>query len=238
MRADLTLVHGLYCADNSSVPASKARCDAIAELKEAIGICDYEWIDGQNKKLANLALRLARGTAPPVAAVEIIGLNESAVRASLADKSGRALWKNSLACTPYGLDPQRSFLLIGQPRLQLEGPATGQRLLWFGRGLTELTEQEFITHYTEHHGPLVAGYAESLGLRRYRQVPKEHQWLDGELRELGLGQAESPSVFAELFMGMPPINLRSLAKRRLASREIATDEKCHISFADSMLLLA
>lgn len=238
MQADLTLVHGLYFADNTPVPASKARCNASDELKEAIGICDYEWIDGRDKKLANLALRLVRGTAPPVAAVEIIGLNESAVRASLADKSGRALWRENLACTPYGVDPRRSFLLIGKPLLQLEGPATGQRLLWFGRGLTHLNEQEFITHYTEHHGPLVAGHAESLGLRRYRQVPNEHEWLAGELRELGLGQADSPSVFAELFMGMPPINPKSLAKRRLASREIAADEKCHISFADSMLLLA
>ncbi len=237
MHADLTLAHGLYWSGRSSLSASQARSKAIAELKEAIGICDYEWVDGRGKKLANFALRLARGTAPPIAAVEIVGLNESAVRASLADKSGRALWQKTLACVPFGLDPLRSFLLIGRPRLQLQGPATGQRLLWFGRGLTQLSEQEFITHYTEHHGPLVAAYAENLGLRRYRQVPNEHAWLGCELRELGLGQADSPSVFAELFMGMPPLNPASLSKRRLADREITADEKRHISFADSMLLL-
>lgn len=239
MKADLTLVHGLYaCSDsNRRVPDSAARAKAIAEHGEALGVCDYEWVNGRGRRLANRFLRFVRGTAHPVDAVEIIGLNESAMRASLAAESTRAHWQQTLSCAPYGLDPARSFLLIGTPRQQIEGPTRGQRLLWFGRGLNQLTEKEFIEHYTNHHGPLVASYAKTLGLRCYRQVPDEQSELCNRLRDLELGQANAPPVFAELVMGTPPINPSSLRARRIANREIVADEKRHIDFSHSMLLL-
>jgi hypothetical protein len=84
----------------------------------------------------------------------------------------------------------------------------------------------------------VAGNAQALGVRRYRQVASEQDTLCDSLRELGLGQANPPAVFAELVMGTPPLNIASLRARRLATREIKADEKRHIDFARSMLLLA
>ena len=88
-----------------------------------------------------------------------------------------------------------------------------------------------------HHGPLVASYAQPLGLRRYWQVPNERDELCDCLRGLGLGQAAAPPVFAELVMGTPPINPASLRLRRIANRAIVADEKRHIDFSQSMLLL-
>jgi hypothetical protein len=235
--SNLILVHGLFACNKAIAPDNAARAEAIAEHGEAIGVCGYEWVTGRGKRLANSLLRLARGTARAVDAVEIIELDETTVRASLADKSTRVRWQNMLSCEPYGIDAERSFILMGTPRQLLEGSASGQRLLWFGRGPAQLTEPEFIQHYTGHHGPLVAKYAQPLGLLRYRQVPSEQGALCESLRELGLGKAIAPAVFAELVMGSPPLNFDSLRLRRIANQEIKADEKRHIDFRHSMLLL-
>lgn len=237
MQTDLILVHGLFAADPAPVPDGTSRAKGIAEHGEALGVCDYEWVAGRGKRLANHLLMRARGTRPAVDAVELIGLNAATVRASLTEETTRTLWRNIFSCEPRGFDPLRSFILIGKPRQLVTGATGGQRLLWFGHGLGELSEAEFVAHYTERHGPLVAGYAQPLGLRSYRQVPSEQGELCDALRELGLGQAVAPPVFAELVMGTPPINLASLRARRVANREIKADEKRHIDFPRSMLLL-
>lgn len=241
--AGLVLVHGLFASVDGSVQAAattarQRRIRALSRQSHALGISNYEWADGRGRAMANRMLRLARGTAPAVDAVEIMELDETAFHKSLSRDSTRSLWRECFSCAPGGFDSARSFVLIGAQRLLLDGPATGQRVLWFGRGLTQLGEADFVAHYTRHHGPLVAGHAPLLGLRRYRQVPGERDELCDQLRSLGLGQAEAPAVFAELFAGAPPINPASLLARRRANREIRVDEKRHIDFGRSMLLLS
>ena len=240
MPSDLILVHGLYrLADASATRDDHARRSrAFAEYGAALGVRDYDWVDGSKKAMANRLLRLARGTAPAVDAVEIVGLDAASFRASLLEDSTRAQWREMASCTPDGFDATRSFVLIGAPLQLLEGAASGQRVIWFGRGLAELSEAEFVAHYTGRHGPLVAGYAKYLGLRRYRQVPAGEAGLCEALRELGLGQANAPAVFAELVVGPPRLTLASLRARRRATREIKIDEQRHIDFQRSMLLLA
>ena len=243
MPSDLILVHGLFrLADASARRDSGAdrarRSEAFAEYGAALGVRDYDWVDGSKKAMANRLLRLARGTAPAVDAVEIVGLDAASFRASLLEDSTRAQWREMASCTPDGFDATRSFVLIGAPLQLLEGAASGQRVIWFGRGLAELSEAEFVAHYTGRHGPLVAGYAKYLGLRRYRQVPAGAAALCETLRELGLGQANAPAVFAELVVGPPRLTLASLRARRRATREIKIDEQRHIDFQRSMLLLA
>ena len=88
------------------------------------------------------------------------------------------------------------------------------------------------------HGPLVVRHARELGLQSYRQVPREQNLLGDTLRELGFGKGAAPAVFAELVMGMPPLNAAGLRAWRSASREIEADEKRHIDFSRSMLLFA
>ena len=243
MSSDLILVHGLFrLADASAARDTDAdnvrRSRAFAEFGSALGVRDYDCVDGSKKAMANRLLRLARGTAPAVDAVEIIGLDAASFRASLREESTRARWREMASCAPYGFDASRSFILIGAPLQLLEGSADGQRVIWFGRGLAELSEAEFVAHYTGRHGPLVAGYAKHLGLRRYRQVPAGEAALCEALRELGLGQASAPAVFAELVVGPPRLTLASLRARRQATREIKIDEQRHIDFRRSMLLLA
>jgi hypothetical protein len=239
----LILVHGLFKADHgnghSDVQAGCARrATAHAEHGEALGVRSYEWVDRRNKALANRLLQLARGTSRAVDALEILELDEAMFCASLAAEPGRARWLEMASCQQYGFDTARSFVLIGAPRQLLENSLAGQRVLWLGRGLSEQTEAEFVSHYTGRHGPLVAGHAEVLGLRWYRQVPNERAQLCSILRDLGLGQAIPPAVFAELVMAAPPLNFASLRARRVATREIQVDEKRHIDFSRSMLLLA
>ena len=242
-KPSLVLIHGLFAlreADVSvaAVSAQEHRERAFREHGATLGVSDYEWVNGRGKGVANRLLRLARRTAPAPDAVEIIELDEAAFRASLVKKSAQERWREIASCEPYGLDAARSFILIGSPIQLLEGCARGQRVLWFGRGLSHLSDAEFVAHYTGHHGPLVAAHARPLGLRWYRQVPGEEGELCAALRGLGLGQANAPAVFAELIAGTPPLSIASLRARRRANREIATDEKRHIDFPRSMLLLA
>ena len=236
---DLVLVHGVFAGDRNSLAAAReGRTRAFDEHAAALGVNAYEWVDGRRKGLANTLLRLARGTARPVDAVEIIALDEDVALASLATDEGRDAWRQTAGCKPYGLDETRSFVLAGAPRQLLEGPRDGQRVLWLGNGLNQLSRDEFVAHYTTRHGPLVASHARVIGLRNYRQVPGERDELCDSLRALGMGQALPPAVFAELVMGMPAISLAGLAARRNANREIAADEKRHIDFGRSMLVLA
>lgn len=243
MRPDLVLVHGVFLAAGADVRgrasgAGVRRAEAFTQTDPALGVRRYEWVDGHSKRLANEALRRMRGTAPTVDAVEIIELDEAALRRGLHDASVRALWHGAASCAAHGLDPERSFILMGAPRRLVEGTSRGLRVLWFGNGPVDLGEAEFVAHYTRRHGPLVAGHAQSIGLRRYRQVPGEQAELCDGLRELGLGRAVAPAVFAELVMGMPSLRPGALRAWRAATREIAADEKSHIDFGRSMLLLA
>lgn len=238
----LILVHGLYRSqDNKSqdgiAAAFLSREKAFAQYGEAIGVRHYESIAGNRKSMANRFLRLVRGTARPVDAVEIIELDKEMFSASLTKEPTRALWKKVAACTPYGFDPVRSFIIIGKLRQLLSGQASNQRVLWFGQGLSQLSEPEFIGHYTGHHGPLVAKNHKLLGLRRYRQVASEQSELCHSLGKLGLGQAPPPPVFGDITMGKPPFDLASLRARRLATKTIKADEARHIDFSRSMLLL-
>ncbi len=242
-RGGLVLVHGLF-VDRRANPsaglehACARRAAALAEHGTALGVRDYDWVDGRRKRVANRLSRAARGTAPAVDAAEIIELDEETLRAALADSSARECLEELAGCAQDGFDPTRSFVVMGAPRPMLEGPPTGQRVLWFGYGSSDLSESEFIEHYTRHHGPLFAGHASLVGLRRYRQVPNEQGALCDSLRELGLGQATPPAVFAELYTGRPPLDPRSLRAQRSALKEIRIDEQRHIDFGRSMLLLA
>ena len=239
IRPDRVLVQGLYQAAG---PASgRARADrlrAFTEHAEILGVISYERVDGRGWGLANRLLRRMRGTAPPVDAVEIMVIDEAVLRGSLTAEVGRACWHQVAGCAAGGYDVARSFILIGSPIRLVESGQGGQRLLWFGNGLSHLSQAEFVEHYTARHGPLVAGHAQAIGLRSYRQVPAEQGELCDSLRELGLGQARSPAVFAELVLAAPSLSLAKLRLRRAANREIEADERRHIDFARSMLLLS
>lgn len=241
-QADRILVQGLYklrkTASGRFNDARTQRRQAFTEHAQALGVVSYEWLDGRGRGLANRLLRRMRGTARPVDAVELIAINEAALHESLASEAGRARWQEVADCASAGFDAARSFILMGQPIRLLEGEGSGQKVLWFGNGLDHLSQAEFIKHYTTRHGPLVAGHAQVIGLRSYLQVPAEQSELCDALRELGLGQAIPPAVFAQLIAGAPPLSLSVLRARRAANREIETDERRHIDFATSMLLLS
>lgn len=239
----LILIHGLFSSRETifSGGISRAclkRSKAVADHGEAVGIRHYECVESRKKIIANRLLRIARGTSRPVDVVELIELDEEALRISLVEESSRKYWQTMLSCSPYGFDPERSFVLMGNVRPLVSGPGIGQRVLWFGHGISRLSQAEFVAHYTGRHGPLVVENAESLGVRRYRQVVSERDDFCESLCELGLGLADPPPVFAELVMSKPALNKAALRARHLATAKIKADEKRHIDFHRSMLLLA
>jgi hypothetical protein len=240
--SDRVLVQGLYSQEGNASGRFNAvgarRWQGFTEHAEALGVVSYEWLDGRGRGLANRLLRRMRGTAHPVDAVEVIAINEAALHESLASEAGRARWQEVAGCASGGFDTARSFILMGQPIRLLEGESSGQKVLWFGNGLDHLSQAEFVKHYTTRHGPLVAGHAPAIGLHSYLQVPAEQGELCDALREQGLGQAIPPAVFARLIVGAPTLSFSMLRARRAANREIEADERRHIDFATSMLLLS
>lgn len=238
---DLVLVQGLSEAGSpGSRRATQSRKRRYSEINRhgpGLGVIDYKWVDGHGRRVANRLLRRMRKTAVPPDAVEIMAIDDGGLRESLACEAGRARWRELLGCEPGVYNRDSSFILMGRPRIHLEGNGSGQRLLWFGNGLDHLSRAEFIAHYTACHGPLVAGHAQLIGMRSYRQVPDEEDAYCESLRELGLGAATPPAVFGELVMGAPAFSLTTLRDRRAAAREIEADEKRHINFGKSMLLL-
>jgi hypothetical protein len=239
---NLILIHGLFSSretifSGSISRACLSRSKAVADHGESVGVRHYECVESR-RIIANRLLRIARGTSRPVDVVELIELNEESFRVSLVEKSSRKYWQTMLSCSPYGFDPKRSFVLMGHVRQLVSGPGIGQRVFWFGQGISRLSQAEFVGHYTGHHGPLVAENAESLGVRRYRQVVSERDDICESLCELGLGLADPPPVFAELVMSKPALNITALRARHQATAKIKADEKRHIDFHRSMLLLA
>ena len=239
----LVLVHGLFTDRRADPPADVVgararRAAAVGEHGDVLGVRHYRWADGRGRRVANHLARIVRGTARAVDAVEVIEFDDATIRTALGDPSGRERLREMSGCAPFGFDPGRSFVLMGAPHVLVEGPSSGQHILWFGYGSRELDEAEFVEHYTHRHGPLVAGHATLLGLHRYLQVPHEQPALCESLHGLGFGQGPPPPVFAELFIGRSPHDLASLRARLPATREIRIDEKRHIDFRRSMLLVA
>ena len=81
---DRVLVQGLYklgeTASGRSHDVREQRRRAFSEHAEALGVISYEWLDGRGRGLPNRLLRRMRGTARPVDAVEVIAINEAALR--------------------------------------------------------------------------------------------------------------------------------------------------------------
>lgn len=233
----LVLVQGLDTKGaTSDFRARRAR--AVAQQGEGLGVRSYECVVAGDRSVANRVLRLARGTARAVDAAEIFEIDAVPFRAALGTDAGREGWQHMASCAADSLDVAACFTLLGTPRRLIEGGRGGQRVLWFGRGQAHLSEAEFAAHYTLKHGPLVTGFAPLIGLQRYTQVVGEESELCLALRTLGLGRAPAPPVFAELVLTLPKLGLGDLPERRRATRAIAADERRHVDFARSMLLLA
>jgi hypothetical protein len=227
------LVHAMWRADPYvQLEERRMRLETHAA---ALGCASYELIDTRQKRLQNLALRRMRGTAAPPDAVEILRLRAGTAQPTdiVNDFATRA------ACAPDGFDPERSFVVTGQPTRRLDRAGGKMRILWFGRGLGHLSDSDFAAYYVDVHGPLVTEHAPRIGLRRYLQLNASAQPSPASLSAAGMGCASPPPAFAELVLGLPEGGpLRNAAARRNAAREIAEDERRHIDFARSIMVLA
>lgn len=236
------LIHGLFAAEHTAgsacLDARLKRSSDFSRHADGLGLSSYQWLDGGDRKMANRFLRRLRGTACPVDAVEVMVFKEAELQKSLGSDAGRDCWQKVAGLQLTDFDMTRSFVLMGQPLRLLEGEGGRQKILWFGNGLEHLSQAEFIEHYTTGHGPLVTRHATVIGLRNYLQVPSRQCELADHLRELGLGRASPPAVFAQLEMAAPAFKLSSILARRSATREIKVDEQRHIDFSHSMLLLS
>jgi len=225
------LVHGLWFSGaRASFAARRARFE---REREALGIASYELLETREKRLANQIMQRLRRAASPPDAVEIIQLRPDAPRVGeVLDR-----WRRTAACALDSLDCERSFLLSGIPVRRLQSSRKSVRVVWLGRGLPQLSEDAFASHYLNVHGPLVAGYARLIGLRGYTQLRDAVDDERALLVDAGMGRAPPP-VFGELIFELIPDLRNSFSAQRRAIREIAEDERRHMDFSRSIMLLA
>lgn len=111
-----------------------------------------------------------------------------------------------------------------------------RKFVYVLRRKPELTREAFQQYWREVHGPLVAKYADTLGLQRYVQVhtlPEAQARADevrGQLSDAYDGVAELWFDW-EKAKGTPE-------ERKAANRHLAEDEKNFIDFAHSSMWLA
>ncbi|MBP6681959.1 MAG: hypothetical protein KA159_01510 [Halioglobus sp.] len=102
----LVLFHGLFACNEAGKSGEvrssvEQRVQMFARYGNALGVRDYEWVEGRRRALMIRLMRLAGGTAHAVDAVEIIELDEASFRASLFDERARIRWQEVASCAPY-----------------------------------------------------------------------------------------------------------------------------------------
>ena len=110
-----------------------------------------------------------------------------------------------------------------------------RKFVYVLRRRPDLSREEFQRYWREVHGPLVAKYADTIGLLRYVQV---HTLLEAQARadEVRGQMAETFDGVAELWFdgdqakGTPD-------ERKAANRHLAEDEKNFIDFSQSSMWL-
>lgn len=105
----------------------------------------------------------------------------------------------------------------------------GRRLVFPLRRRPELTREEFQSYWLASHAPLVASWAETVGIVRYQQVHTVH-----EAREVAVAAFDG---VAELWVE-PSIATGTPEERRRAGAEMLTDERSFIDLAASPIWMA
>ena len=103
------------------------------------------------------------------------------------------------------------------------------------RRLPHLSREEFQRYWLDHHAPLVARHAETLGILRYVQAHSGYDAL-GTALQASRGGPEAYDGVAELwFESEEAMTANSSEAARIASQELLEDEKKFIDLANSPL---
>lgn len=111
-----------------------------------------------------------------------------------------------------------------------------RKFVYVLRRKPELSREDFQRYWREVHGPLVAQYADTLGLKRYVQV---HTLPDAQARadEVRGPLADVYDGVAELWFDLDQAK-GTPEQRKAANRHLAEDEKNFIDFSHSSMWLA
>ena len=113
------------------------------------------------------------------------------------------------------------------------------KLIFCLRRREDVSEEEFHRYWLEEHGPLVAGYAELFGIRRYVQVHAAHNEVAGAIAATR-GAPEPFDGVAELWFDSTDalIAATSSDAGQEAGQRLLEDERRFIDHARSPLFLA
>jgi uncharacterized protein (TIGR02118 family) len=109
------------------------------------------------------------------------------------------------------------------------------KLMSFIRRRSELTQEEFFTHWRDVHRPLIEQHAVTLGIRRYVQTPARHPEMSVAMNErYGAGDQRPYDGVAEIWIdSIEVIPTQPSEAQQAALNEIWADEPTFIDLANS-----
>ncbi len=212
----------------------------VKKHAELLGIHGYTQLHTVSSRFFVRMMRLFRGTMEPYDGVAEYWVDREKMSKALKTPAGQQAMDELIKDEALFIDFPRSALWLGREHIIVENSAfdskkPARKLIWVGSGLSLLSSEQFQDHYLNKHAPLVKGYADAMGIKRYVQVHTVDDPLNDILRSArGAGKlydvhAEFIWNFGEMVL---PVNLRRMKQ---AMAEISADEKRFIDFSRSAI---
>ncbi len=212
----------------------------VKKHAELLGIHGYAQLHTVYNRVFIRMMRLFRGTMEPYDGVAEYWVDREKMAAALNTPAGRQAMDELIEDEARFIDFPRSALWLGREHIVVEGPAVDskkpvRKLIWVGSGLSHLSSEQFRDHYINKHAPLVKGYADAMGIKRYVQIHTFDDPLNDILRS-ARGAGKLYDVHAEFIWNFGEMVLPANLKRmRQAIPKIAEDEKRFIDFSRSAI---
>ncbi len=211
----------------------------VLKHKETLGIHGYAQLHNAQPSM-NQMMRSARGTMRCFDGVGEFTIDRDKLKKALETVEGSEAMDELIEDERLFVDFSKSSIWLAEEHVIAHDasyvpPVPANRLTWVGSGQTSLTLEEFQDYYLNNHAPLVAGYAEILGIRDYVQLHTMDDSLGEELRQLRGKMTEPYGIHAEFYWNLAAV---TSAKGLQALGEIQDDEKKFIDFSRSAIWTA
>ncbi len=208
----------------------------VLKHKETLGIHGYAQLHNA-QPAGNQAMQGMRGTMKCYDGVSEFTIDRAKLEQALETVEGQIAMDELIEDERLFVDFAQSSIWFAEEHVIVRDtsyvpPSPANRLTWVGSGLKSLTMEEFQDHYLNNHAPLVAGYADVLGIRDYIQIHTIDDPLGEALRQLRGTMKEPYGIHAEFYWNLGAINSPEALN---ALTKIQEDERKFIDFSRSAI---
>ncbi len=215
----------------------------VKKHADALGIRGYSQYKTAGNWLSINIMKRMRGTMDPFDGAAHYWVDRDVMASALETPEGKQAMDELIKDEANFIDFPRSSIMVCKEYHIMEDAEPNRtspikKMTWVGSRLSNLTPEQYQDHYINTHGPLVKGYGDLLGIKKYDQIHLIDDPLNDTLRSLR-GTGEPYLVSAEFiwdFKEMMPI--KNAKQKKQAQEEIAEDEKLFIDFSKSAIWFA